>query len=155
MEPDVPMPAQRSWSDRSRAVVDFLLGVFLFAWLYGVPFLLTVGLIRRTSSVSVSTIEQAEQVGTVTDRYLIWGLLLNVAIPALGLLLAAATRQQPWLRRYGWAVLAAVGVYLLMGMASSAATDPLIGHRPASLETPPPAPTHCIPISGGRGCPGG
>jgi hypothetical protein len=138
-----------------RTPVDLVAGVVLFAWLYGVPFLLLVGLIRRTSSAHVSTVEQADQFAAVTDRFLIWGLALNLAIPAVGLLLAAAIRQWHVIRRFGWMVLAAFGLYLVIGMVGSVATGPLIGHRPVSDQPAPEAPQHCVPRSGGHGCPGG
>jgi hypothetical protein len=49
--------------------------------------------------------------------------------------------------------------FLVFATAASHATGPLIGWIPDSPDmphpTPSPEPTHCVPYSGGHGCPGG
>ncbi|MCO1598060.1 hypothetical protein M8C17_23195 [Micromonospora sp. RHAY321] len=130
------------------------LGGLFFAWLYGVPFLLVVGLIRRTSTPYTPTRDAAQAFGATTDALLTAGLVLNAALPAAGLLLAALSGEPTWRRHFGWALGGMVLVYLGVALAGSMATTTLIGHDPADQESDPPV-GHCVPISGGRGCPGG
>ncbi|TNH31508.1 hypothetical protein FHG89_01635 [Micromonospora orduensis] len=129
-----------------------LSGLF-FVWLYGVPFLLLVGLIRRTSTPYAPTREAAEAFGATTDTLLIVGLLLN-ALPLIGLHFAGLAGDEGWQRHFRWAIGGMVLLYLLVVLVSRMATGLLIGHTPADDE-PAPAVTQCIPRSGGRGCPGG
>ncbi|MGW2621786.1 hypothetical protein ACWEOS_24955 [Micromonospora taraxaci] len=126
------------------------LGGLFFVWLYGVPFLLVVGLIRRTSEPYAPTHEAAQAFGAGTDAVLIAALLLN-ALPIVGLWLAG---EADWSRHFRWAVGGMVVVYLMVVLVGRMATGVLIGHTPADDE-PAPAVTQCIPRSGGRGCPGG
>ncbi|MGA4729403.1 hypothetical protein ACPB67_18435 [Micromonospora taraxaci] len=126
------------------------LGGLFFVWLYGVPFLLVVGLIRRTSEPYAPTHEAAQAFGAGTDAVLIAALLLN-ALPIVGLWLAG---EADWGRHFRWAVGGMVVVYLMVVLVGRMATGVLIGHMPADDE-PAPAVTQCIPRSGGRGCPGG
>ncbi|GAB4103132.1 hypothetical protein GCM10028790_21510 [Micromonospora taraxaci] len=126
------------------------LGGLFFVWLYGVPFLLVVGLIRRTSKPYAPTREAAQAFGAGTDAVLIAALLLN-ALPIVGLWLAG---DADWSRHFRWAVGGMVMVYLMVVLVGRMATGVLIGHTPADDE-PAPAVTQCIPRSGGRGCPGG
>ncbi|MGK5742580.1 hypothetical protein [Micromonospora sp. URMC 103] len=130
------------------------LGGLFLAWLYGVPFLLVVGLIRRTATPYTPTREAAQAFGATTDALLTAGLLLNAALPLLGLLLARLAGDRRWWRHFGWALGGTVLVYLAVALAGSMATGPLIGHTPADREPVPPV-GHCVPVSGGRGCPGG
>ena len=58
-------------------------GTFL-VWLYGAPFLLAVGLIRRASTPYTPTHEQAVAFGATTDLLLEAGLVLNAAVPIIG-----------------------------------------------------------------------
>lgn len=134
----------------------FGLGLLFFAWLYGVPFLLIVGLIRRTSSPHLATRAAAEQFGATTDAILITALALNLALPASGMLLARLLREPYWRRHFAWSLVGMGVIYFGYTVAGSAATAPLIGWTPADQEPPPPPPVgRCVPISGGRGCPGG
>ncbi|MGW5576463.1 hypothetical protein [Micromonospora chokoriensis] len=126
------------------------LGGLFFVWLYGVPFLLVVGLIRRTAEPYAPTHEAAQAFGAGTDAVLIAALLLN-ALPIVGLWLAG---EGDWHQHFRWAVGGMVVVYLLVVLVSRMATGGLIGHAPADDE-PAPAVTQCIPRSGGQGCPGG
>ncbi|MFF0470016.1 hypothetical protein ACFYPX_21580 [Micromonospora zamorensis] len=126
------------------------LGGLFFVWLYGVPFLLLVGLIRRTSEPYAPTHEAAQAFGAGTDAVLIAALLLN-GLPIVGLWLAG---EGDWSRHFRWAVGGMVVVYLMIVLVGRMATGVLIGHTPADDE-PAPAVTQCIPRSGGRGCPGG
>jgi hypothetical protein len=126
--------------------------VFL-AWLYAVPFLLIVGLIRRTWHGPMATHAQAVAFGATTDRLLLWGLLLNLGLPLLGMGLALG------FDRYLVPVFAgsAAGMLLVFAayaVVASQARTPMIGYVPAD-EEPRPVVTQCIPRSGGRGCPGG
>jgi hypothetical protein len=132
----------------------FGLGVLFFAWLYGVPFLLIVGLVRRTSSPYTPTYEAAQGYGATTDALLTSGLVLNAALPLTGLLLAWLGGERAWRRHFIWAMAGVVAVYLGISVVSAAASTPLMGHVPSHPE-PPITITHCVPISGGRGCPGG
>ncbi|GIJ30490.1 hypothetical protein Vqi01_56520 [Micromonospora qiuiae] len=128
--------------------------VLLCTWLYGVPFLLVVGLVRRTSSPYLPTRSAAEGFGTTTDTILSTALLLNLALPVVGALLAGLVGDQEWTRRFLWSLVGMALIYFAVSIAGSAATAPLIGHTPSD-EEPTPRTTQCIPISGGRGCPGG
>lgn len=130
------------------------LGVLLFTWLYGVPFLLIVGLIRRTSSPYMATHAAAQAFGTTTDTILTAALVLNLALPVSGVLLAGLVRDRYWMRHFVWSLVGMALIYFAVLIAGSAATAPLIGWTPADQE-PAPRVTHCVPISGGHGCPGG
>lgn len=130
-----------------------LCALFL-AWLYGVPFLLIVGLIRRTSSPHLATRAQAQTFGATTDAVLIAALALNLAVPLSGVLLARLAREPYWTRHFAWSLAGTVLICLAVSAADAAATAPLIGYTPADQEPVPPV-DHCVPISGGRGCPGG
>jgi len=130
------------------------LGLLFFAWLYGVPFLLIVGLIRRTSTPYAPTRADAHAYAATTDRILTWALILNAALVFAGLLLSRLTADDAWWRRFMWSIAWMMGVYVAVSLAAAQATAPLIGHVPDSDE-PQPRITQCIPISGGTGCPGG
>lgn len=129
------------------------LGVLFFAWLYGLPFLLIVGVIRRTSSPYMATRAAAEAFGATTDTIVAVALLLNLA-PMAGLLLARLVRDRFWTRHFAWSLIGMALIYVALSAAAGAATAPLIGWTPPDQE-PEPRITQCIPISGGRGCPGG
>lgn len=130
------------------------LGGLFFAWLYGVPFLLLVGLIRRVSDPYTPTYAQAEAFGATTDALLTTGLLLNAALPVVGLLLAGLAGEGLWRRHFAGAFGGVALIYVAVALVGSMAATALIGHVPADQE-PAPRVTQCIPISGGRGCPGG
>ncbi|MGW1058248.1 hypothetical protein [Micromonospora rubida] len=130
------------------------LGVLLLAWLYGVPFLLIVGLVRRTSSPYMATRAAAQAFGATTGTILTAALVLNLALPVAGVLLARLVRDPYWRRHFVWSLAGMVLIYFAVAIVGSAATGPLIGWTPADQE-PAPHVTQCIPISGGRGCPGG
>jgi len=130
------------------------LGVLLFAWLYGVPFLLIVGLIRRTSSPYMATHAAAQTFGTTTDTVLTAALVLNLALPVTGVLLARLVGDRYWTRHFKWSLVGMALVYLAVLIAAGRATAPLIGWTPADQE-PAPRVTQCVPRSGGHSCPGG
>jgi hypothetical protein len=130
------------------------LGVLFFAWLHGVPFLLIVGLVRRASSPYLATHAAAQAFGTTTDTILTAALVLNLSVPMAGVLLARLVRDRYWTCHFMWSLLGTALIYLAVWAAASAATAPLIGWTPADQE-PAPRVTHCIPVSGGHGCPGG
>ncbi|MEW2381731.1 hypothetical protein AB0873_06530 [Micromonospora sp. NPDC047707] len=75
-------------------------------------------------------------------------------LPLVGLLLAARADDAYWRRHFVGAGVGVVAVYLVTAVASSMVATTLIGHTPAD-EEPAPRITQCIPVSGGRGCPGG
>ncbi|MFC0503227.1 hypothetical protein [Micromonospora costi] len=130
------------------------LGGLFFAWLYGVPFLLAVGLMRRAATPYTPTREAARAFGATTDALLTAGLLLGAALPLVGLLVARLAEERLWWRHFAWALGGTALLYLAVALAGSTATGPLIGHTPAHQEPVPPV-GHCVPVSGGRGCPGG
>jgi hypothetical protein len=130
------------------------LGMLLLGWLYGVPFLLIVGLIRRSSSPYLETRAQAQAFGAATDTILTTALVLNLALPAAGMLLAWLIRDRYWIRHFVGSLVGAALIYCAVVIAGQAATTPLIGWTPVDNE-PQPQVTRCIPTSGGRSCPGG
>jgi hypothetical protein len=130
------------------------LGTLFFAWLYGVPFVLLVGLVRRTSKPYTPTHADAVAFGTTTDTWLWVGLVLNLVLPVAGLVAAGLVRDGFWLRHFGFAAAGLVVIYIVVAAVGSAGTGGLIGHVPADRE-PAPVITQCIPRSGGHGCPGG
>jgi hypothetical protein len=127
------------------------LAALFFGWLYGVPFLLIVGLIRRASSPYVPTPAQAAAFGARTDTFLMAALVLNLLLPVTGMLFARLIRDSFWVRHFIGALVGMVSIYLVVLIAARAATAPLIGDVPS--DQPVPAVTQCIPISGGTGCP--
>ncbi|MET8279383.1 hypothetical protein [Micromonospora sp. NPDC005174] len=129
-------------------------GGLFFAWLYGVPFLLLVGVLRRVSQPYTPTHDEAQAFGATTDALLTIGLLLNGALPVMGLLLAVLAGDAVWRRHFAWAFGGVALIYVAVALVGSMATGGLTGHVPADRE-PAPQITQCIPVSGGRGCPGG
>lgn len=123
-------------------------------WLYGVTFLLVVGLIRRTSSPDLATHAEAQAFGATTDTYLTTALVLNLVLPVVGLLLAWLLHDQYWMQHVIVALGGMVLIFMMVAFAAAHATAPLIGTVPIDHE-PAPRVTHCIPVSGGHGCPGG
>ena len=130
-----------------------LCALFL-AWLYGVPFLLIVGLIRRTSSPYLASRAEAQAFGAATDAVLVAALTLNLALPVAGTLLARLAREPFWTRHFARSLAGTALIYLAVSAADAATTAPLIGHTPGDQEPAPPV-DRCVPVSGGRGCPGG
>lgn len=129
-------------------------GLFL-AWLYGVPFLFVVALVRRTSVPDLPTDAAARDFAATTDALFTWVLVLNAALPVLGLLLAGIAAEPAWLRHFGWALAGMMLVYLAYAVAATAASTPLIGHVPPDPQ-PDPQVTRCVELSGGTSrCPGG
>ena len=128
--------------------------VLFLAWLYGVTFLLVVGLIRRTSSPYLATRTQAEAFGATTDAYLTAALLLNLVLPLAGLVCAGLLHDRYWMQHFIVAVCGMVLIFLMVAVVAGHATAPLIGTVPVD-HGPAPRITQCIPVSGGHGCPGG
>jgi hypothetical protein len=130
------------------------LGLLFFAWLYGVPFLLIVGLIRRMSSPYLPTHAAARSFGAVTDALLIAALVANIVLPVAGVIVARVARDDYWRRHFAAAFVGTAFYFVLFLGLAGRATAPLIGYVPGDLE-PTPQVTQCIPRSGGHGCPGG
>jgi hypothetical protein len=130
------------------------LGLLLLTWLYGVPFLLIVGLIRRSSAPYLASHAAAQAFGATTDILLTAGLILNVVLPVAGWVLAVVLGDRARMRSFAWSSVGVVLIYLLTAVAASMASTPLIGTDPGDHE-PAPRVTQCIPVSGGHGCPGG
>lgn len=130
------------------------LGALFFGWLYGVPFLLIVGLIRRTSPEIFATHVEAERYAAVTDRFLTIALVVNVAVPVGGLILSRLLGERFWSRQFAGSLAGLALIFILVAVVAGRATAPLIGTVPPDRE-PAPRVTQCIPISGGHGCPGG
>jgi hypothetical protein len=127
--------------------------MLFFAWLFGVPFLLLVGLIRRVAAPTFGTRAAAEAFAATTDTLLVTALVANLILPVSGLLLARYLGERFWRRHFGAATALMPLVFVGFALLQSAASAPLIGTVPPDREPPPAG--HCIPISGGRGCPGG
>ncbi|AGL20029.1 hypothetical protein L083_6519 [Actinoplanes sp. N902-109] len=130
------------------------LDLLFFAWLYGAPFLLIVGLIRRVEAPTFATRDAAEHFGATTDRILTAALVLTIATPIGGVVLAVLLKDVFWARHFTGALAGMLLYLILFAAARRHATAPLIGTVPADQQ-PVPRVTRCIPISGGRGCPGG
>ncbi|MFC8848555.1 MULTISPECIES: hypothetical protein [unclassified Micromonospora] len=130
-------------------------GVLFLAWFYGVPFLFVVGLVRRVSSPYVPTPAAARAFGATTYTILTAALVLNLVLPIAGALLARLVRDGYWRRHFAWSPVGVVLIYVAVAMVGSMATGPLFRWTPAVQGTTTPTITQCIPISGGRGCPGG
>ncbi|BBH70959.1 hypothetical protein ACTI_76440 [Actinoplanes sp. OR16] len=120
-----------------------------YGWLFGVPFLLIVGVVRRASSPEFPDPAQTAHFATVTGRYLVAALALNIAVPLIGMAVAWRRGEKAWTERFirslWW-----MAVILLFQWALTSGSG-----QPARDEDPAPRVTHCIPISGGRQCPGG
>lgn len=130
------------------------LGSLFVGWLYGVPFLLIVGMIRRASSPYQQTHDSAQRFATVTNAVLTTALVVNAVVPTAGILVARLLRDRYWTRHFAWSTAGAVLTYAAVSAIATATTAPLIGSVPVDHE-PAPRVTQCIPRSGGHGCPGG
>lgn len=125
------------------------LGALFYAWLYGAPFLFIVALIRRTSTPFTPTRADAEAFGATTDTLFTVAMLVNVALPALGLLLGKVTAEQGWTRHFMGALVAVPVLFVVLCLAGSTASTPIVGHVPDDLEPP-------VPVTGcAHDCPGG
>jgi hypothetical protein len=111
-----------AWADRGMAAL-------LLAWLYGVPFLLGVGLLRRGVNPPVEgSFEWAKAYAARTDALMIWGLVLNVLLPGVGAMLAQLRR--PWVHRFTWAGAGAVVLLLMFAVIAAQADTHLFGRLP-------------------------
>jgi hypothetical protein len=142
------------WRER---VSGWVLGVLFFAWLYGAPFLLVIGVGRRTTPADFKTYAQAQAYGSTTDMIIASGIALTGLLPTVGLLVSRLVRQRRWLRTFGWSIVGVVIIYVAMAAISSAATAPLYNVVPGNVPASPgPTSTHCSVTSGGIDrCPGG
>ncbi len=125
------------------------LGVLFYLWLFGAPFVFIVALVRRSSAPWLPTHAEAEAFGATTDALFTVAMLVNVALPALGLLLSRLTGEQRWTRHFMGALVAVPVLFAVLCLAGSMASTPMVGHVPDDLESPSPV-TVCA-----RVCPGG
>ena len=117
------------WLTRHDAWADRGMAALLFTWLYGVPFLLGVGLLRRIVNPPVEgSLEWAKAYAARTDALMTWGLVLNVLLPALGAMLAQLRR--PWVRRFTWAGAGAVVLLVAFALIASQADAGIFGRLP-------------------------
>ncbi|GAA4608860.1 hypothetical protein BJY16_007046 [Actinoplanes octamycinicus] len=112
------------------------LGALFCGWLWGVPFLLIVGLIRRDADVPAG-------------GYLTAALLLNLVVPITGLLVARLLNDRFWSGQFKGALVGVVA--FLMVLAVIAGT----GAEPEPDPEPSPRVSRCVQFSGGHSCPGG
>jgi hypothetical protein len=125
----VVLPGCAVWVTRHDAWADRGLAALWCAWLYGVPFLLGVGLLRRGVNPPVEgSFEWAKAYAARTDALMIWGLVLNLLLPAVGAMLAQLRR--PWVRRFAWAGAGAVVLFVAFAVIAAQADAPLFGHLP-------------------------
>jgi hypothetical protein len=117
------------WLTRHDAWADRGMAALLLAWLYGVPFLLGVGLLRRGVNPPVEgSFEWAKAYAARTDALMISGLVLNVLLPAVGAMLARWRRS--WVRRFAWAGAGAVVLLVAFPLIAAQADAGLFGRLP-------------------------
>jgi hypothetical protein len=124
------------------------LGALFFAWLYGVPFLFVVGLVRRVSSPYVPTHAAARAFGATTETLLTTALVLNLVLPVVGALLARLARDAYWTCHFAWSPAGVVLIYLVVAMAGSLATGPLFSWTPP-VGAPPSVVVPHVPAGDG------
>jgi hypothetical protein len=118
------------WLARRAAWIDRGLAAVFFAWLYGVPFLLGVGLLRRGENPPVLfSFEGAQAYAARTDALMIWGLVLNAVLPLTGAFLAWGLRPR-WLRWFGLAGAGAAVFLLGFAIIAAQADTHLFGRLP-------------------------
>ena len=116
---------RRGWPHRS----DLPLSIVFYGWLYVVPFLLGVGLLRRVLALSfVLPIEDSVSYADRTDNVLTAGLVLNAVLPIGGLLAAVAFQRRRW-RLFAGAIGGAVLLFVLVGLAAAMSSAPLFGQE--------------------------
>jgi hypothetical protein len=124
--------------------------LLFYGWLYSVPFLLIVGLVRRHAGPAFATAAESAHYETVTSWYLWAAVLVNVTVPVLGMAVAWGVRRDPeWTGRFVRSLWWMALILLLQLVATAGSGSP-----PAERE-PAPQVSRCIPVSGGRQCPGG
>jgi hypothetical protein len=118
-----------AWLTRRASWTDRGLAALLVAWMYGVPFLLGVGLLRRGVNPPVEgSLEWAQAYAARTDALMIWGLVLNALLPAVGAMLAQVRRR--WVRPFTWAGAGAVVVLVAFAVIAAQADTDLFGRLP-------------------------
>jgi hypothetical protein len=111
-----------TWADRGMAAL-------WLAWLYGAPFLLGVGLLRRSENPPVEgSFEWAKAYAARTEALMIWGLVLNVFLPAVGAMLAQLRRR--WVRPFAWAGAGAAVLLIAFAVIAAQADTDLFGRLP-------------------------
>ncbi|MFI5843251.1 hypothetical protein ACIA8K_26425 [Catenuloplanes sp. NPDC051500] len=73
-----------------------MMRALFFGWLYGVPFLLVLGLYRRTASPYLATRADVDAFASTTDTLLWASLILVWVLPAAGLALARWRQDERW-----------------------------------------------------------
>lgn len=87
-------------------------------------------LVRRVSSPYVPTHTAARAFGATTETLLTTALLLNLALPIAGALLARLARDAYWTRHFAWSPAGVVLIFLVVALAGSLATGPLFSWTP-------------------------
>lgn len=145
--PQHPAPPDRRWL---AAVLPFL----LFGWMYGGSLLLLLGVLNGIGYMVYGA-------RPLTGWYYGSGVIVALAVPAGGLILARLLRRSMWVRYFRTALALSVLAPCLAGMAWSVTQSPRF-EPPAPTGTPteivesPNPYQDCVSISGGTNtCPGG
>ncbi|BCJ39705.1 hypothetical protein GCM10010168_78390 [Actinoplanes ianthinogenes] len=112
------------------------LGTLFFGWMWGVPFLLIVGLIRRDKDFPAT-------------GYLTAALVLDLVVPIGGLLLARLLSDRFWARQFEGALVGMAALFLAWAVIAGS------GGSPEPAPEPSPRVSRCVQFSGGHQCPGG
>lgn len=110
--------------DRRARRVSALLAVLFYAWMYGTPLFLLLGLVNRVWPWPEPELAEAY---ARTTRYFVTGLVLAIGAPVLGIAAAVAARQRRWVIRFGYALGCLVLIGVCLASADSMATGPLFG----------------------------
>jgi hypothetical protein len=120
---------RRRWRPALAPAGDWALGIVFYGWLYGVPLLLLIGLIRRVTVLPFDlSFDEARAYARTTDAFLTAGLWLNAVLPLLGLFGAWWWRER--LPRFVRALVGALVVFGLVWLIAGLADAPLFGHLP-------------------------
>jgi hypothetical protein len=107
--------------------LDQTLWTVLLVWLYGTPFLLVVGLVRR--SATVDFLPDSDAYRSAAESIILAGLALGVLVPLAGIGVAAKLGRSDWVRRFFAALVAEIGIALMSALTASYTVVPLLRHR--------------------------